>query len=214
MDERERGPGALMAEIERRCTSSPITLNDGNIAGYAALFGRRSRNLGSFVETIERTAFNKSRGDGWPEAICRYNDDDNMLLGTAAAGTLRLSVDDSGLSYLIDPPRSRSDVVELVQRGDVSRSSVSYRVLVDDWALTDRGYPVRHLMELRLVDVGLVSVAPETDTSAALRSLAHRMDASDVDVRDLAEAGELRRLFARSDRDATGHTGVMDNAGH
>src|SRR6185437_2158712 len=61
------------------------------IGGYAAMFNKVSQNLGGFVEVVERSFFNKSRGDGWPSVMCRYNHDDNMLLGTTDARTLQLS---------------------------------------------------------------------------------------------------------------------------
>ena len=80
------------------------------IGGYAAKHNTRSQNLGGFVETIAPTFFRKSEGDGWPGVLARYNHDDNMLLGTTDAATLRLSVDDTGLLSEVDLPSARADV--------------------------------------------------------------------------------------------------------
>jgi HK97 family phage prohead protease len=192
--------GATMA-VERRYTLVPVELrvvgDKPRIGGYAAMFERVSQNLGGFVEVVERSFFNKSRGDGWPDVMARYNHDDNMLLGTSGAGTLQLSLDETGLDYLVDPPQSRADVVELVQRGDVRKSSFAFRLPKegDEWTMSDQGYPLRRLVTGALVDVAPVNAPAYLDTSAGLRSLAERMDADETEVRSAAEANELHRFF-------------------
>lgn len=192
-----------MRELERRYTKAPAEIrasDDGKrIGGYAAMFRKESSNLGGFVEDIDPTAFNKSRGDGWPDVMARYNHDDNLLLGTVAAETLALTIDDTGLAYEVTPPSTRADVLELVARGDVQKSSFAFRVIEDDWAQTSQGFPKRTLVRVQLVDVAPVNVPAYPDTTAGLRSLARAMDAPYADVRDLAERDELRRLFVRTD---------------
>lgn len=198
----EMKEGATMAAaVERRYTLVPVELrvvgDKPRIGGYAAMFERVSQNLGGFVEVVERSFFNKSRGDGWPDVMARYNHDDNMLLGTSGAGTLQLSLDETGLDYLVDPPQSRSDVVELVQRGDVRKSSFAFRLPKegDEWTMSDQGYPLRRLVTGQLVDVAPVNAPAYLDTSAGLRSLAERMEADETEVRAAAETNELHRFF-------------------
>lgn len=195
-----------MRELERRYTKAPaeIRATDGGkkIGGYAAMFRKESTNLGGFVEDIDPTAFNKSRGDGWPDVMARYNHDDNMLLGTVAAETLSLDIDDTGLAYEVTPPSTRADVLELVARGDVQKSSFAFRVIEDDWSQTSQGFPKRTLLRVQLVDVAPVNVPAYPDTTAGLRSLARAMDAPYDDVRELAERDELRKLFVRTDQPA------------
>lgn len=193
-----------MSDAERRFTSVPVEIRAGKdgkqtIGGYAAKFMRMSQNLGGFVERIDPGFFNKSRGDGWPGVMARYNHDDNMLLGTTGAGTLRLRIDEVGLDYEVDLPQSRADVYELVQRGDVRQSSFAFVAFEDDWATTDQGFPLRTLISGRSVDVAPVNVPAYEDTSAGLRSLAERFDAPLEEVRKLAEANELVRFFKRTD---------------
>jgi HK97 family phage prohead protease len=196
-----------VADAERRYTLLPVELRAAGeqpkIGGYAAVFNKPSRNLGGFVEITTPTFFNKSRGDGWPDVRARYNHDDNMLLGTTGAGTLALKVDDVGLDYEVIPPHSRADVTELVQRGDVRKSSYAFRCLSggDEWALSEQGYPLRSLVSGQLVDVAPLSKEPAyLDTTAAQRSLADRFDASPEEVRSMAESNDLRRFFVRSDQ--------------
>lgn len=197
-------------DLERRYTPGQVEVRGGDrrtIGGYAAKFDRTSRNLGGFVEVIAPTAFNRARGNGWPDVICRYNHDDNMLLGTTAAGTLELNIDNVGLTYDVDPPQARADVYELVQRRDVNKSSFAFRVIGDDgdeWGLSEQNYNQRTLHSVELVDVAPVIVPAYQDTSSgvrnveiegAYRSLARKMHAPLEDVVALAEADELRRFF-------------------
>lgn len=196
-----------MTDAERRFTSVRVEVRAGSddtmtIGGYAAKFMRMSQNLGGFVEQIDRGFFNKSRGDGWPGVVARYNHDDMSLLGTSDAGTLRLGIDDVGLDYAVDLPRSRADVHELVQRGDVRQSSFAFTVFEDDWTTTDQGFPLRTLVSGRLLDVAPVNTPAYEDTSVGLRSLAAKFDAPLEDVRQLADKGELIRFFKRSDQQA------------
>ncbi|MFH8598145.1 HK97 family phage prohead protease, partial [Streptomyces rimosus] len=143
--------------------------------------------------------FNKSRGDGWPDVIARYNHDDNMLLGTVAGGTLRLLLDDTGLMYDVDPPQARADILELVSRGDVRKSSFAFRTVEDDWGMTDQGFPKRTLLAAQLVDVAPVNIPAYPDSSAGLRSLAAHVGADIDEVRNLARQDELRKFFVRTD---------------
>lgn len=194
-----------MSDAERRFTSVPVEIRAGSddkrtIGGYAAKFERMSQNLGGFVEKIDRGFFNKSRGDGWPGVQARYNHDDNMLLGTTDAGTLRLGIDDIGLEYMVDLPSTRADVHELVQRGDVRQSSFAFVVFEDDWTTTDQGFPLRTLVSGRLMDVAPVNTPAYEDTSVGLRSLAQKFDAPLEGVRKLAADGELIKFFKRTDK--------------
>jgi HK97 family phage prohead protease len=193
-----------MTDAERRFTSVPVEIRAGSdnkqsIGGYAAKFDRMSQNLGGFVERIAPGFFNKSRGDGWPGVIARYNHDDNLLLGTTGAGTLRLGVDEIGLTYEVDMPQARADVYELVQRGDVRQSSFAFMSFEDEWTTSDQGFPLRTLVSGRLMDVAPVNTPAYEDTSVAIRSLAAKFDASPEEVRALAEKNELVRFFKRSD---------------
>lgn len=196
-------------DVERRFTPGVVELraigDQKAIGGYAAVFGKLSRNLGGFVEQVTPTTFNESRMAGWPDAIARYNHDDMMLLGTTAAGTLRLNTDDNGLDYKVLPPQSRSDILELVERGDLRHSSFAFRCDAggDEWGVTDQGYPMRSLLSAKLIDVAPVVSPAYPDATTGLRSLAAAMSADPDEVRNLAEQDELRRFFARTDGDST-----------
>ena len=177
-----------MTDLERRFTSVPVEIRAGadkamTIGGYAAKFDRLSQNLGGFVERIAPGFFNKSRGDGWPGVVARYNHDDNQLLGT-----------------------SRADVYELVQRGDVAQSSFAFVVYEEDWTMTDQNFPLRTLVSGQLRDVAPVNTPAYEDTSVGVRnidaayaSLAKKFEADIAEVRKMGAADELVRFFKRSD---------------
>lgn len=171
------------------------------IGGYAAVFNRPSENLGGFIERIDTRFFNKSKADNWPGVVCRYNHQDNYILGATRSGTLRLAVDGTGLDYNVDLPEHRADVLELVSRGDISNSSFAFQAYEDDWGLSDQGYPLRTLVSGRLIDVAPVSVPAYRDATVGMRSLAAHMSAPIEDVCKLAEDDELRKLFQRTDID-------------
>jgi len=188
-----------MSDLERRFTVCRVELRAGSekrtFGGYAAKFNTESKNLGGFIERIDPGFFNKSRGDGWPDVIARYNHDDNMLLGTTAASTLRLAVDNVGLEYEVDPPQSREDVFELVQRGDVAKSSFAFQMFEDDWTASDQGFPMRTLVSGKLVDVAPVNIPAYDDTTVGLRSLARKFEADVEEVRQLAADNKLMKFF-------------------
>lgn len=191
-----------MDNLERRYTPGLVELRAASdngrsrIGGYAAVFNKSSKNLGGFIEQVTPTAFNRSRGQEWPEVRARYNHE--ILLGTTAAGTLRLHVDETGLLYEVDPPQARADVLELVQRGDVRHSSFAFRTIEDDWTTSDQGYPLRSLVSVQLVDVAPVDDPAYPDATAGLRSLSVRFQCDLDEVRGLAQADELRKFFVKT----------------
>lgn len=173
------------------------------IGGYAAVFNKRSQPLGGFREVVERSFFNKSQSDGWPGAVCRFEHNPLMLLGTTASGTLQLCPDDIGLDYLVDLPECRSDVYELADRRDIRSSSFSFQVFQDDWKPTGGGYPVRHLVTGRLIDVAPTAIPAYPDATVGLRSLANFKEVPFEDVQKYAAKDDLRRFFIRTDQRST-----------
>jgi hypothetical protein len=177
------------------------------------VFGKLSRNLGGFVEQVHGQAFRNSMAQGFPDVVCRYNHDDDWLLGTTKAGTCVLSVDATGLHYDTEIPDTRAgnDVAVLTKRGDVSSSSFAFRVPEggDFWERSSSvgGLPLRTLMDLELVDVAPVNTPAYPDATASVRnylgaidSLARQFDADPAEIRSLLENRQLPKLFKRSDR--------------
>lgn len=164
--------------LETRCADlGPVELRESPsggrvLAGYAAVFNRYSQNLGGFVEQVDPAAFNKSLADAVP-VMCRLNHADAALLGATWAGTLRLSVDGTGLLYEVDLPGTSAgnDVHTLAQRGDLKWSSFAFVTIEDEWSETDQGFPLRTLRAVKLIDVAPVNSPAYLDTTVAARSL-------------------------------------------
>jgi len=124
-------------DIERRFFTSPVEVrakDDGakTILGHAAVFDKLSDNLGGFREKIAPGAFDGVMGD---DVRALFNHDPNLILGRTASGTARISVDDEGLVYEIDPPDTQlgRDLLVSMERGDVTQSSFAFTIEDDSF---------------------------------------------------------------------------------
>ncbi|POP53072.1 HK97 family phage prohead protease [Zhongshania marina] len=141
------------------------------IVGYAAVFDSLSENLGGFREQIAVGAFDGVLGD---DVRCAFNHDPSMILGRTVSGTLRISVDGTGLRYECDPPDTQvaRDLMVSLERKDVDQSSFRFTVDEDSWDEDDDGRVVRTIKKFkRLIDVSPVTYPAYPDTSVAQRSL-------------------------------------------
>jgi len=161
-------------EREIRITPLPLELEDRGdnkymIKGYGAMYGTRSVDLGGFTEEIMPGAFDRVLADERLDVMGLFNHDQNLVLGRTRSGTMRLSADDRGLRYEIDPPASRGDVIELIRRGDVYGSSFAFTVDRDgeDWK-TEDGAHVRYIRAVTgLYDTGPV-LSPAYDSTSTM----------------------------------------------
>jgi hypothetical protein len=151
--------------VERRGeTKAPV------LVGYAAVFGKRSVDLGGFTEEVAPGAFGKSIGTD--DVVALVNHESARVLGRTSAKTLRLSEDETGLHMEIDIPDTTigRDLVVNVDRGDIKGASFGFRTISDDWK-TLNGKAHRTLIEAQLRDVSPVTFPAYPDTSVAMRSL-------------------------------------------
>lgn len=149
------------------------------LVGYGAVFyregeaGTEYRLAEDVVERISPTAFKRAL-DEKQDARGLFNHDPNMLLGRAAAGTLRLSTDSRGLRYEIDLPDTQTgkDVAASISRGDLTGSSFSFRINGKSGQRFEKakGYDVRHIVDVDLYDVGPVTFPAYEGTTTAVRS--------------------------------------------
>jgi HK97 family phage prohead protease len=148
-----------------------------SIVGYAAVYNRLSLDLGGFKEEILPGAFDRilGRQRGRQDVVALFNHDSNIVLGRTSSGTLELSSDEKGLRYVVTPPVSRADVLELIQRRDVRGSSFAFTVdkSGESFRTGEDGKAVRQIREVSgLYDVGpvLVPAYPSTSATVAMRS--------------------------------------------
>ena len=147
------------------------------IRGLGIVYNRLSQDLGGFRERIMPGAFDRilGRQRGRVDLVSFFNHDPNMMLGRESAGTLEVTADAQGVRYVVTPPATRADVMELVARRDVKGSSFAFQVGRDGESWTsDAAGPIREIREAAgLFEMGPVVSPAYVQTSAAvgMRSL-------------------------------------------
>tara|TARA_R110002020_G_scaffold451901_1_gene666122 strand:- start:13475 stop:14164 length:690 start_codon:yes stop_codon:yes gene_type:complete len=151
-----------------------------SISGYGAVFYREGDASTEYVlydspeyKVVERImpgAFDDVLGDG-DDILGLYNHDMNLLLGRTGSGTMKLSVDKTGLKYEIDPGDTSisRDVATHIERGDVDGSSFSFKPTSEKWS-TEETVEVREIHNVRMLDVGPVTLPAYKGTTTAVRS--------------------------------------------
>lgn len=147
------------------------------IRGYGAVFynpevpGSEYKLFDDMVERIMPGAFDRALQEDDVRSL--FNHDPNYLLGRNKSGTLRLSVDAVGLLYEVDPPASRADVVDSVQRGDVDGSSFMFEITDVAWreeARDEKTLIIREIRDVQLWEVGPVVFPAYEASTAGLRN--------------------------------------------
>lgn len=173
---------------ERVRGSDPVQIRNSEsgepcISGYAMVYytgeggteyriREASGNYPAQVERMMPGCADELLDDPALDVAGLFNHDSNYVLGRSSSGTLRLSLDDRGLRYEIDPPSSRADVVEAVERGDVTGSSFAFYIdeeeRIEDRTNNQIIYEIRKIS--RLQDVGPVTYPAYKGTESVLRS--------------------------------------------
>lgn len=200
-----------MPSLERRYTrhaDRPMVLaRDGGkppvIAGYAAVFydpadaGTEYQIYDDLVERIMPGAFDRALREDDVRGL--YNHDDNLPLGRTGAGTMRLSVDDRGLRYEIDPPDTQAarDLLVSLGRGDVTGSSFSFLPRDTTTRRVEKLY-VLERNDVRLFDVGPVVFPAYAGTEAGVRSAAGHSEAARREVERYEHLRQVVRTALRA----------------
>ncbi len=140
------------------------------LGGYAAVFDQAT-DLGPYgLERMARTAFDAVMADPTTDVRALWNHDRQYLLGRQSVGTLRLSVDSTGLEYEVDLPDTSyaRDVRALAERGDLDGASFSFRFGEQEF---DGDVRV-HTSVARLYDVAPVTIGAYAGASTEARSAA------------------------------------------
>ena len=187
----------MQPDLERRAATD-ITIAGRRITGYAVVFNSPSGDLGGFYEEIRPEAVDRTLRDRL-DGRALVDHDASKVLGRTTAGTLRLAKDARGLRVEIDPPDTTAgrDIVELVQRGDVTGMSFSFRVVRPHGERFERrdGEPVRIITDMAITDVSVVTYPAyvATDVQVAQRALALRAARQGRDVEWLRLRGRVVR---------------------
>jgi HK97 family phage prohead protease len=160
---------AAGVRLEKREGKSPLIVGYGAVFYNAADPGTEYELWEGFVERIMPGTFDRAIQEDDVRGL--FNHDPDNLLGRTTAGTMRLSVDATGLRYEIDPGNTQiaKDVCEHCERKDLTGSSFSFCV-TDQTELKEDGKRVREIRGVKLFDVGPVTFPAYTGTSAQCRS--------------------------------------------
>ncbi len=143
--------------------------DDGKVTirGHAAVFNQLSPLNSGFREKIEPGAF-ADDVDG--DVLAFWNHNSDIVLGRTP-DTLRLKEDDVGLAFEIDPPTTRADLIENIERNEVRGTSFGFQTIEDSWEKMD-GVDIRTLIKVRLLEVSPTPLPwyPQTDVTIATRS--------------------------------------------
>jgi HK97 family phage prohead protease len=176
------GRGTASVEIRAAVPACGTGGGTGSLRGYAAVFYDPRRPAGTeyelfsdgelrVVERLDPHAFDRALRER-QDVRALFNHEASQILGRTAAGTLRLSVDATGLRYEVDLPTSPPGqvVAEAVRRGDVTGSSFAFIPTREDW--TEQGeLVIVTVRDLDLFDVGPVTYPAYNGTSAGLGEL-------------------------------------------
>jgi uncharacterized protein len=190
----ESNERALMSDkVEYRTFDADITEvratenGDGmTFGGYAWKYDVPSLPL-PFTERIAQGAFTrsiKSRVD-----IRAYvNHNDELLLGSTRAKTLRIDDREEGGFVEIDLPNTTwgNDIRTLVERGDITGMSMGFSTVRDAW--NDEGTE-RTLLAAKLWEVSVVTGVPAyPQTTASVRKFQPLAQRTATDVEELSDA--------------------------
>jgi HK97 family phage prohead protease len=210
-------------EIERRCLTAEeapeceivIETRAGGreaIRGLAIPYNRLSLDLGGFRERILPGSFDKilNRQRGRGEILSYYNHNSDMLLGRESAGTLEITADDRGVSYVVEPPDTSAgrDVLALVRSRNLRGSSFAFTVSQkggERFTNDENGKAIREIVEASgLYEVGPVNVpayGSATSAVVAQRSyaawLAAQADEAEADPETKPEVKKALRSLVR-----------------
>jgi HK97 family phage prohead protease len=171
----------------------------GKLVGHAAVFNKRSLDLGGFVEIIQPGAFKSSL----KQDIRALIDHQGIAIARTANGTLRVREDDIGLEVEIDLPDTTAgnDIRKSVERGDVDQMSFGFSVREGGQVFSEDedGTIIRTLTDVNLIEASIVTFPAYPDTDVAKRSVQAWREMRFVPPSVVAKRKELmqKRLQAR-----------------
>lgn len=163
-------------EKEIRKISNEIrTLEDSRVVeGYAAVYESESLDLGGFTEIIARGAFDDVIPISDVFATFNHNEDRILARSNHGKGSLELSLDERGLKYRFEAPKTNlgDELLAFLRTGDISESSFAFTVDSDSWVRKEDGTYLRTINKVnRLFDVSPVwNAAYGSATSVSCRS--------------------------------------------
>ena len=166
--------------------------DDGSFSGYGSVFG----NVDYYGDVVEAGAFTKTLAAKMPAMLWQHDSAEPIGVWT------KIAEDEKGLymeGRLLTGKVSRaSEAHELLKAGAVKGLSIGYMPKAWEWSKDDSGDSIRHLKEIDLWEVSLVTFpANEAAVVTSVKSLESIRDIEET----LREAGfsrsEAKSLISR-----------------
>lgn len=159
--------------------------------GHAVLYNTPSDSAGWYTEIISRGAAAKAIASSDIRAL--LNHDSNILLARQKPGrtnnTLEVRETDKGVEFVFDVPKSRPEIIESIQRGDLDQTSFAFTVEDEVWTeenVEGKTKRTREIKEFKqMFDVSLVTYPfyEETHFEIDKRSYEAHKAAKDVEAK-------------------------------
>lgn len=171
----------LRMEVEQREDGSTQRF----ISGYAVVFEQYSRSFyDEWVEIIDKDAFrNTDMSDVIMVVDHSQEVGDVLARSRNGEGTLQISVDDKGVMFRFAVPDTTvgRDVMQLIERGDISECSFAFWVKADEWRYDvpfgDKTMDERRILEVaRLADLSIVVRGAYPTTSVGVDERAYHSE--------------------------------------
>lgn len=164
--------------------------NSRLITGYALVFNSWSVDLGGFREIIQPEAIEGVIERSDILALLDHDQSRGVLArSTNGKGSLKLTVDEKGLRYEFEAPKTPlgDEVLESIRRGDLRSSSFGFTVDEDEWEETETGV-VRTIRRFdKLFDVSAVYHPAYEETSVDTRGLKSLLEKKQQNIDDMSE---------------------------
>lgn len=177
------------------------------IVGYGSVFNQLSEPMRIGNRTVrERVmpgAFDRCLAAGADiRGLVNHNTD--MVLGRTASGTMRVSVDQHGLRYEIDPPDTSyaRDLMVSLGRGDINQSSFGFYMVDEGYVAGEDGTTIRELREVDVFDCSPVAFPAYTGASSGLRAAEELRSMFPDGIPESLEAPEMKTPPAAEQREA------------
>lgn len=174
---------------EIRQLTENIESTDRVVSGYAVVFDSPSKNIG-WIETIQRGAITQETIAN-SDVLAKFDHDDSKVLACSkrGIGSLKLECDDKGLKYSFESPNTQAgnELLEYIQRGDITASSFCFTVSQDEGAekwYKEDGQIYRTIMKIdKLYDISPVFLPAYEETSCAKRFAEIESTSKEIDTK-------------------------------
>ena len=125
-----------------------------HVEGYALVFESESKDLGGFTEVISRNALDGVLEDSDVLALLNHDVGRGVLARwRGEEGSLKLEIDKKGLRYSFDAPNTSlgDELLEGLQRGDISQSSFAFTVEKESWEKLGDGRYLRTIEKIKKI---------------------------------------------------------------